>query len=373
MIPGILSTPPRSILLVRLSARGDIVFSSPLVKAFRDAYPDATITWMAESHTKDLIENHPLLDDVIVVNRAGWKQMWKDRRFGTILREMKDLVGELRRRQFDLAVDLQGLLKSGVLTYLSGAPVRVGLRSKEASGALMTHVLSEVDWDRGDIGSEYRFLARELGLEVGDFRMTVPLGQTDRDWAEKKVAELGLRDGFFVALPFTTRPQKHWREPRWAQLLDQVKEELGIPGVLLGGPGDREALNRILGMSTSGPVSLVGETSLTQASAMVERASLVVGVDTGLTHMAIAFERPTVTIFGANIPYTKTPTDREKVIVNWLECSPCRHNPTCNGAFTCTELIAVDQVMETAKEVLANARRVEAEGVVTAGDGDADQ
>jgi heptosyltransferase-1 len=104
---------------------------------------------------------------------------------------------------------------------------------------------------------------------------------------------------------------------------------------------------------------LVGKTTLTQASAMVERASLVIGVDTGLTHMAIAFDRPTVTIFGSNIPYTKTPTPRSRVIVNWLECSPCKGNPTCNGAFTCTEMISVQQVLDTARDVLAVPQEVE--------------
>jgi heptosyltransferase-1 len=68
--------------------------------------------------------------------------------------------------------------------------------------------------------------------------------------------------------------------------------------------------------------------------------------------MAIAFRRPTVTLFGSNIPYTKTPDSRARVIVHWLECSPCRGNPTCGGAFTCTELITVEQVLATAREVL---------------------
>jgi heptosyltransferase-1 len=101
----------------------------------------------------------------------------------------------------------------------------------------------------------------------------------------------------------------------------------------------------------------------------------VIGVDTGLSHMAIAFDRPTVTIFGSNIPYTKPPTNRAKVVVNWLECSPCKGNPTCNGAFTCTELIGVDQVLEAAKEVLANAgaeRRPDEEGSDPAGESDAE-
>ena len=361
MSRGLLLNPPRSVLLVRLSARGDIVFSSPLVRAFRRTYPDIKLTWMAESHTKDLIEHHPELDEIIVVPRNRWKQLWKEFRLATLLGEVKELIRDLRRREFDVAIDLQGLLRSGIMTFLSGAPVRIGLGSKEGSGALMTRVLSRIEGDRRRISTEYRYLAEVLELDVGDFKMEVPLAKEDRVWAKEKEGELGFQKGFLVALPFTTTPQKHWREDRWAQLLDRVTEELGFPSVILGGPEDMAALGRIRGMARIEPVSLVGETTLTQASAMVERASLVIGVDTGLSHMAIAFDRPTVTIFGSNIPYTKPPTDRARVIVNWLECSPCKGNPTCNGAFPCTELISVDQVLDTAGEVLAIAQGEEAE------------
>ncbi len=332
------------------------MFASPLVRAFRRTFPEVKLTWIAESHTKDLIEGHPELDELLVVDRNGWKRLWKERRFGTLFKEVEELIRSLRRREFDLAIDLQGLLRSGIVTYLSGAPVRIGLGSKEKSHLLMTHVLSRRAGDRRKISSEYRYLAEQLGLDAGDFRMEVPLAEADRAWAGAKEAELGLDEGFFVALPFTTTPQKHWREDRWAQVMDRIAGELGLPTVVLGGPEDREAMERIRGMAASEPFSLVGETTLTQASAMVERASLVIGVDTGLSHMAIAFDRPTVTIFGSNIPYTVPPTDRARVLVNWLECSPCRGNPTCNGAFTCTELITVDQVVATAREVITRAK-----------------
>lgn len=357
MSGGILPPTLRTVLLVRLSARGDIVFASPLVRAFRRSHPDVKLVWLAESHVKDLIEHHPELDEVIVVQRSRWKKLWKGRRFITLLREVKELIRELRNRQFDVAVDLQGLLRSGIMTYLSGAPVRIGLGSKEGSGALMTHVLSRIEGDRRKISTEYRYFAERAELDLGDFKMEVPLAPEDREWARERETQLGLGGGFCVALPFTTTPQKHWREPRWAELMDRVLVDLGFPTVILGGPEDLPALDRIRGLAKTEPISLVGETSLTQASAMVERASLVIGVDTGLSHMAIAFDRPTVTIFGSNIPYTKTPTDRAKVVVNWLECSPCKGNPTCNGAFTCTELIMVDQIMDTARGVLANAER----------------
>jgi len=352
---GLLPDSPRSILLVRLSARGDIVFSSPLVKAFRDTYPDAKLTWMAEAHTKDLIQNHPGLDDVIVWERGRWKKLLKERRLGALASEIRRFVGDLRRRNFDVAIDLQGLLRSGIMAFLSGAPTRIGLGSKEGSRIFMSHVLSRGEGDIRKISSEYRYLAEELGLEVGEFRMEVPLSEADRNWARSRESELGLEGGFMVAVPFTTRPQKHWFEDRWAQLMDRITRDMGLPVVVLGGPDDVEAFQRIRDLAETEPVDLVGKTSLIQAGAMLQRASLVVGVDTGLTHMSIAFDRPTVTIFGSNIPYTITPTDRAKVLVHWLECSPCKGNPTCDGAFTCLKLVTVEEVLEAVREVRSNA------------------
>jgi heptosyltransferase I len=330
-----------------------MVFSSPLIRALRRTYPGVRLTWMAESHTKDLIEHHPELDDLIVWERHEWKKLWKERRFTDLFRALERLLLELRSREFDVAIDLQGLLRSGIMTFLSGAPVRLGLGSKEGSRLLMTRVLDRNRGDLRKISSEYRYLAEELGLQVGDFAMEVPLARADREWADSQVRNLGLQGGFLIAVPFTTRPQKHWFEDRWAALMDRVTEELGLPAVVLGGPGDDPAFQRIRSMSRIEPVSLVGKTTLTQAGAMIDRASLVIGVDTGLSHIGIALDRPTVTIFGSNIPYTEPPTDRARVLVHWLECSPCKGNPTCNGDFTCLKLVTVDEVLSAAREVLA--------------------
>jgi heptosyltransferase-1 len=352
----LLPEPPTNVLLVRLSARGDIVFSSPMVRAFRRTFPKARISWLAEAHTKNLIEHHPELDEIIVWDRGSWKKLLKERKFLTLFREARAFVGELRSRNFDLAVDMQGLLRSGLMTFLSGARTRIGLRPKEGSHLFMTAVVDK-DRDKGDrakVSSEYLYLAQELGLDTSEFQMEVPLSASDRAFATEWIQENQLQGGYTVAIPFTTRPQKHWFEDRWARLLDGVKEELGLPTVILGGPGDVDALDRIQRLSESKPLSLVGVTSLTQAASIIEGASLVLGVDTGLTHMGLAFDRPTVTIFGSNIPYTEPPTDRGKVLVHWLDCSPCKGNPTCDGDFTCLKLIHAEDVMAAAREVMAN-------------------
>ena len=338
-----------------------------MVRAFRKTYPQARLTWLAESHTRNLIEHHPELDEVLVWDRNGWKRLWKERKFGELIREARSLVAALRKRRFDLAVDMQGLLRSGIMTFLSGAPVRIGLRPKEGSQIFMTRVVDRHrnKGNQARISSEYLYLAQELGLDTEEFRMEVPLSAEDLRFARDWKAEEGLETGYAVAIPFTTRPQKHWFEDRWAALLETMDHELSLPPVVLGGPGDQEALERIRAATGIQLRSLVGTTSLTQPAPVIRGATLVVAVDTGHSHIAIAYDRPTVTIFGSNIPYTEPPTKRAKVLVHWLECSPCKGNPTCNGEYTCMRLIQPHDVLTAAREVMAQAKQempVEAEG-----------
>ena len=346
--------PPRSILLVRLTARGDVVFSSPMVRALRQTYPDARISWLGESHTIGLIEYHPEFHQVFSWDRERWKTLLAKWRFLTLAREARGLVRALRKQKFDLAIDLQGFLRSGLMAFLSGARTRIVLGPREGSHLFADHVIDRHrdQGKRREISSAYRFLAQELGLSTEDFRMEVPLTPEDRNYAERIIKDRDLGEGYAVAIPYTTRPQKHWFEDRWAVLMDRVLEEHGFPTVILGGGLDEEADHRIRGQTLADPVSLVGQTTLRQAAAMIERASLVIGVDTCLTHIGIAFERPTIGICGANVPYTETFTDRTRVLIHWLDCVPCKGHPTCRGDFTCLRLITVDEVLDAAREIL---------------------
>lgn len=348
--------PPRSVLVIRLSARGDILFTSPMVRAIRRTWPQARIAWLGESHTVDLIRHHPELDRVIVWDRAGWKKLLRRGRLVQLAREAAGLVGALRRERFDLVLDLQGVSRSGILAWLTGAPERVGLGSREGSRLLMTRVIPRDRSRLREIAEEYRRMADALGLDTRDFRLEVPLAPPVREWARGQVQALGLEGGYMVAIPFTTRPQKHWFEDRWGELVDRASHELGLRTVVLGGPGDREAMERIRALTPGDPantVDLVGVTTLDQAAAIIEGAALVVGVDTGLNHVGIAFDRPTVSLFGSNVPFTDPPTPRTRILLHRLPCVPCKGNPTCNGDFTCMRLITVDEVLEAAREVMA--------------------
>ncbi len=341
----------QSILLVRLSAIGDIVFASPLICALRRQWPEARIAWLVQPECAALLDQHPDLDAVIVCPLRHWQRLWRERRYRQLLREVRALRATLRAHDFDLALDLQGLLKSGVLAWLSSARERIGLGSREGSQWLMTRRL-ERGGDARRIGSEYLYLAQSLGLPTDDFAMAIHYGEAETVFVEGIIRREGLGGGYAVLCPFTTRPQKHWIEDRWSALARRIRDELGLIPVLLGGPGDRAAASRISDAVDGPLVDVTGQTSLTEAAALIERASLLVAVDTGLGHMGIAFDTPSLLLFGSTCPYLDTTRANARVLYHPLPCSPCKRRPTCNGRFDCMRLIETEEVISHAREVL---------------------
>lgn len=340
-----------NILLVRLSAIGDIVFASPIIAALRRAYPAAHIAWLVQPEYRALLDRHPDLNEVIVCPLGHWRRLLHERRLGELGSSVRTLRGVLRERRFDLAIDLQGLLKSGALAWLSGAPRRIGLGSREGSRWLMTETVPR-GGDPQRIGSEYLYLAERLGLPTDGFAMAVHYDEDEAAFADRLIADRGLGAGFATLCPFTTRAQKHWFEEQWTRLAARITEDLGLTPVLLGGPGDREAARRIQAAASTPLLDLVGGTSLTQAAALIDRASLLVAVDTGLGHMGIALGTPSLLLFGSTRPYLVTGRVDARVLYHPLPCSPCKRRPTCGGAFTCMGLIEVDEVIAAARAVL---------------------
>ncbi len=337
------------ILVVRLSARGDLVFASPLAGALRRRYPEAHIAWVAEERTADVILHNPHLDEVIVWERSAWKRLLRRGRWGTLALEVVDFFGALRERHFDVAIDAQGLLRSGLVAFLAGAPVRIGLGSREGSRLLMTQVVERGGDERG-IASEYRHLAEALGLPTDRFAMEIPRGREETARVAAMLEEAGLAGDFVAVCPFTTRDHKHWFEDRWSALIDVVHTRLGVGVALLGGPADRAAAERILGEVADAdpdapPVAdLVGKTTLGEAATVVSRCSALVGVDTGLSHMAHAFGRPATLLFGSNTPYLDPPGPRATILHSGRPCSPCRGRLVCDGRIDCMRDIPVEQV-----------------------------
>lgn len=338
-----------NILIIRLSAIGDVVMASPLIEALRRSMPGSRLTWLVEDPSKTLLESNPDLDEVIVWPRSRWRKLFHARRYWSLLKDVSSFVKGLRKRGFDLAIDAQGLLKSGLWAYLSGAPERIGIGSKEGSRFLMTRVVDRTGgYDR--VSSQYLLLAEALGLDLDNFAMKMYVAPE----AMESAKNIGPPEDidFAVFAPFTTRPQKHWIKERWVELSGRIFDELRMEVVLLGGKEDIPEAS-LIAEGNPHILDLTGKTSLQEAAAMIQRSCLLFGVDTGLTHMGIALDVPTIALFGATRPYLDTTGTSGIVLYHSLECSPCRRSPSCDDDFTCMKAITVDEVMDTTRKTLS--------------------
>lgn len=343
----------KRILIVRLSAIGDVVMASGLIPALRALHPDARIAWLVEPAAAPLLAHNPRLDEVIVWPRGEWQQLWRERRYTELWRRLREFRRALRAQRFDLALDTQGLLKSAVWSWLSGAPQRLSLIGREQSHRLATErVVPPPDAGPRPIGAEYCHLARHLGAPEGSFRLDLAVGAAPRARAHERLAAAGVSAGvrYVTLCPFTTRPQKHWFEDRWQALARRCRDA-GLVPVLLGGPGDRAAAARIAS-GVPGLVDLAGALKLDETVAAIEGAALLIGVDTGLTHMGTALEVPTVALFGSTCPYRDPRAPRSVVLYEQLDCSPCQRHPTCDGRFDCMRAFEVDRVFAEASRLL---------------------
>lgn len=331
-------TKPR-VLFVKLSAIGDIVMASGLPANIKSAFDNASITWLVESPYQKFIAAHPHIDEVIAWPKAEWSGLAKNRQWLTLFNTIRAFRRDLRKRNFTVAIDAQGLLKSAFLCWLSGAGRRIGFKSKEHSEWLLTESIVKPVSDK--ISSEYKALGRYLG--ASDYVMNLPASASAQAELLPVCGNLLTTTAFIVICPFTTRLQKHWPDSHWQQLIQHFRAKSEMPIVILGGPADRE---QAIALAAVAPDVFVfaGLLSLEASGALLAKAQAVVGVDTGLTHLAIAHNRATLALFGSTRPYLYTDNPQASVIYKALSCAPCKRRPTCSGAITCMSDISPAEV-----------------------------
>lgn len=335
---------PRRILIIRLSALGDIVFATTLLHGLRKAFPQAEIDWLTQPEYRSFLQSQPGLTQVLTWARKDWTAWLKKGRWLALFRAIRDFRRALRARDYDWVIDGQGLFKARLLAWLAGGRFRAGPSSKEPGRFLMHAILERPPGDLR-MGWEHRAYLRQLVGQDGEApRLFRPVGEHARP----------LPPGAVILVPFTTRPQKHWPETHWVELIQRLHAR-GLPLVMLGGPGDREAAGRILGALPQGVTvdDRVGATGIVDAVRLIADARAVVGMDTGLTHMGIALDKPTVGIFGSTLPYRDG--GRAPMAIEWLglPCSPCKRRPTCGGVFMCLRDLTPERIEATLLRVMA--------------------
>jgi lipopolysaccharide heptosyltransferase I len=343
----------RRILIIKPSSLGDVVHALPVLAALRAACPRAHIAWLVSSSIAPLLEGHPLLDEVIRFNRRRYGRMLQSRR---VLADFLRFVHGLRRRRFDLVLDLQGLFRSGLLAWASGAPRRVGFAAaREFGWAFYTHRVPCLLGDRHAVDKNLR-LARAIGLRPDP--LAFPLGLRDEELADARrlIADAAGRrlSSFTAVLPGARWESKRWPADRLAALIDHLHTEGFPPVVLLGAAADRPFADSIVSICTAPLIDLVGRTGLRELSAALSLADLVVCHDSGPMHIAAALGRPLVGIFGPTDPERTGPRcNLARTVSLPLECVPCARRRCPLGHHNCMQQLGVETVLRQVREVWA--------------------
>ncbi len=343
--------PFRRVAVVRLSSFGDVVSSLPAVGALRAALPDARLVWIVEDRCADLPRHVRGVDRVIALPLRAFGSAGTIRSRFEALRRLAAVRREIVAERFDLAVDLQGNLKSGVVTRATGAPVRVGLPrgdTKEPNW-LFTNRRPPRDGVVRHRSDEALRLLTAIGLPASRVRPVIDLPESAvervRVWA--LASRSTERRPLVVLHPGTSNfmPHKRWPPERYGVLARGLREALGARVVATFGRDDAEVVDAVL-RSSDGAVERAPDLpSPLDLAAFLSRADLVVGGDTGPLHLADALGRPAVMIFGPTDPRLYHPLEHpERVLYERAHCSPCRFR-------LCPERICLDAV--TPEQALA--------------------
>jgi lipopolysaccharide heptosyltransferase II len=282
------------IALIKPSALGDIVHSLPILAALRHRYPLAHITWVVNRSYEPLLQGHRDLNATLPFDRGAARHGWKP-----ALSTFGQFLQEFRRHRFDLVVDLQGLLRTGIMAAASGARRRVGLSSaREGALWFYTDVIEAPDRNGMHAVDRYWLVAEAFGVGSLSKSFWIPLSENEKVWAAE-ILQSYPRPWMMVSAG-SRWVTKRWLPDHFAVLARQAQDRFGGSIVLVGGAEERP-LARKVAAQLCGPVrDLTGETTLPQLAALLACADVTVANDTGPLHLAVALGRTVVA------PYTCT-------------------------------------------------------------------
>jgi lipopolysaccharide heptosyltransferase II len=338
----------KRILITRMKFIGDVVLTTPVIRSVRNAYPKAFIAYMGERQAVSLLEGNPCLDEILPLDFSR-----------PAVIEQPRMALLLRRRRFDLAIDLFGNPRSALLTRLSGAAVRVG-PDRKGRGRLYTIRVTDDGAPKRAVEFHNQSLhAAGIPVTSGRTEVFVSPGERERARSQLLGAELPIDPARpLVGIhPGATWPAKHWLPERFGALAARLAGK-GIQVVIFAGSSDGETLAAVRRAATV-PLRVLENLSLRELAAYLSLCSVFVGNDAGPMHIAAAVGTPTIGLFGPGeeqIWFPYDPALGHRALRKDVPCHPC-HLDVCNrtggGYMECMTLLRVEEVLEAVEKALS--------------------
>lgn len=336
---------PHNILTIKLRYLGDVLLATPTWQALKAAYPRAKLTAIVNRGTEDILLSNPHVDEVLSLERGSLVQQYR-------------FIASIRRRGFDTVVDLTDGDRAALLTWMSGARVRIGFNAEHRwTGRCYTRVITS-DAGAHRIERDLSALA-PLAIPVIDRIPRMWLTEEDDAAADDLLRRVGVQSDrrWVVIQPGARYWFKAWPPERFAELADRVADRYGCQVLVAGTPQEAALAQTVVAQAKHRLISIAGLSRVRTLAALLKRSALFVGNDTGAMHIAAAVGTPVVGLFGPSNPLEWGPRGGPaEVIYKGLDCRECFH-PTCRrGEQNCMKLISVSEVMSAAERLLAHGR-----------------
>jgi ADP-heptose:LPS heptosyltransferase len=303
------------ILLSRMKYIGDVVLTTPVIRAVREKYPDAYIAYLGDAKAVALLEHNPHLNEIIPFDFTK-----------PDIIEQARVMFMLRKRKFDVVVDMFSNPRTAMLTRASGAPIRIG-KDVKGRGKLYTHRISDYGAMKPAIEFHYQYV-KPIGVDMTHFKTEIFL--TDDEKREARIwlqhQDVDISKPVIAMHIGATWPNKVWPRESFAGLIDVVRAKLGAEIVLSSGPGDDETVKWIMNHSM-GKIIRLPVLPLRQLAAILSQCKVFLANDCGPMHIGVAVGTPTLGIFGPEPPevwFNYPESDGHKFLFKKIECSPCR-------------------------------------------------
>lgn len=351
----------RNILLIQLGDIGDVVLTTPTIRAIKAKYPEARVSVLVFKPYGSLLAADPHLHEVVEIARLR----------GPLFQRLRGSIAFaklLRSKHYDLTIDLRTGDRGAILSFLTGAPVRVGrqgVTNQFWHGIVFTQTIRELKVAPLPVhpGADQSLrVVRELGIDTEDSTPKLYINPEVLLSARSLLVSAGVapENGMVTINPFSRWKYKEWSNARWSEVIDRIWNEYRIPVVLIGSREETIGCQSIIAGREGRAFNLSGKTTLGELAAVISMSSLHLGVDSAAPHIAAAVGTPTVTIHG--------PTDwrgwrivdeQNKVVTPANDCLPCNKMGCENsGRSTCLEELTADRVLMAADEILLNFNKI---------------